>query len=131
VCLRTIRAPLPEPPFWFYMFLELVRRTAADRSIGIAPPRQRPGYTLGPNLSYAQVSLSRRMRHGHKCCQHVLIAWMLFAPTVRWSSRTCNLAFPPRDMRGTYRICSCEVVKDLFHQGGELYPSINQDIFRM
>ena len=38
--------------------------------IGIAPPRQRPGRTLGLNLDYAQVSLSLRMRYRQKCNQH-------------------------------------------------------------
>jgi len=38
--------------------------------IGITPPRQRPGRTLGLNLDYAQVSLSLRMRYRQKCNQH-------------------------------------------------------------
>ena len=41
--------------------------------IGIPPPRQRPGRTLGPNLDYAQVSLSLRMRYRQKCNQHFLL----------------------------------------------------------
>ncbi len=35
--------------------------------IGISPPRQRPGRTLGPNLDCTQVSLSLRMCYRLKC----------------------------------------------------------------
>ena len=49
--------------------------------IGIPPPRQRPGRTLGPNLDYAQVSLSLHMGHRHKCYPHLLIALAFTART--------------------------------------------------
>jgi hypothetical protein len=67
--------------FWFYHFAALTGGQRLTILIGITPPRQRPGYTLGPNLNYAQVSLSRHMGHRHKYYQHLLIAWVFAART--------------------------------------------------
>lgn len=49
--------------FWFLYTYVISSRQRLTVLIGITPPRQRPGRTLGLNLDYAQVSLSLRMRY--------------------------------------------------------------------
>lgn len=81
--------------------------------IGIPPPRRRPGRILGPNLDYAQVSLSLHMGHRHKMfptfidCTGIYRSYLSSINTMydwilqlqsgvvadRWSWRTCNPAF--------------------------------------
>jgi len=68
--------------FWFlYIIMGLSGGQRLTVLIGIPPPRQRPGRTLGPNLDYAQVSLSLRMCHRLKCNQHLFIARVSIART--------------------------------------------------
>jgi hypothetical protein len=55
------------------LVLSLSGRQRLTVLIGITPPRQRPGRTLGLNLDCAQVSLSLRMRYRLKCNQHFLL----------------------------------------------------------
>jgi len=79
--LHLFRHTLCHFLFWFIKVIGFIRQTAVNRLIGITPPRQRPGRTLGLNLDCTQVSLSRRMCHGHKGCQHLFIARVLIAST--------------------------------------------------
>jgi hypothetical protein len=73
--------------FWFlylYIIMGLYGGQRLTVLIGIPPPRQRPGRTLGPNLDYAQVSLSLRMCHRLKCNQHLFIARVSIARTLNY-----------------------------------------------
>ena len=68
--------------------------------IGISPPPQRAGYTLGLNLDYAQVSLSPPCASSPELSTAHFRHWYLSLSLSR-SWRTCHAAFPS----GTHGEC--------------------------
>ena len=68
--------------------------------IGLSPPPQRAGYTLGPNLDYAQVSLSLHMDHRMDLPQSISDIVSIALQLRSW--RTCQTASPPWVIWRTY-----------------------------